>query len=130
MTASRAFCEHVSDLLADFGPIAIRRMFGGAGLFRDGLMFALIADDTLFFKVDDTTRPRYEAAGMGPFTYQRNGETAALGYYQATEAAMEDADLMRDLARDAFAVALRAQAGKKPPAGKKAAAKRAKKSRR
>lgn len=120
MTASREFCEHVSDLLQGFGPLSIRRMFGGAGVFRDGLMFALIADDTLYMKVDGTTRPTYEALGMGPFTYQRAGEVAALGFYQAPESAMEDAEELRDLAREAFAVALRAQAGKamKKPAPK------------
>lgn len=112
MTASRNFCDHVTDLLSGFGPVAVRRMFGGAGLFRDGVMFALIVADTLYLKVDDTTRPAYEAAGMGPFTYRRKGEAAALGYYQAPEAAMDDPEVMRDLARDAFAVALRAQAAK------------------
>jgi len=119
MTASHDFCDHVTDLLSGFGPVAIRRMFGGAGLFRDGIMFALIVSDTLYLKVDDTTRPGYEAAGMGPFSYQRKGDAAALGYYQAPEAAMDDAEIMRDLARDAFAVALRAHAAKKKPAAKR-----------
>ena len=120
MSASPEFCEHITDLLAGFGPVSIRRMFGGAGLFRDGIMFALIVSDTLYLKVDDTTRSAYETAGMGPFTYRRKGETAALGYYQAPEAALDDPELMRDLARDAFAVALRAQAAKakKKPAAK------------
>lgn len=119
MSASPEFCEHVADLLSGFGPVSIRRMFGGAGLFRDGIMFALIVSDTLYMKVDDTTRPGYEAEGMAPFTYQRKGEAAALGYYQAPEAAMDDPEVMRDLARDAFAVALRAQAAKKKPAARK-----------
>lgn len=119
MSASPEFCGHVTDLLSGFGPVSIRRMFGGAGLFRDGIMFALIVHDTLYLKVDDTTRPGYEAEGMGPFTYQRNGEAAALGYYQAPEAAMDDPDAMRDLARDAFGVALRAQAAKMPMARRK-----------
>ena len=112
MSASPEFCEHVTDLLSGFGFISICCMFDGAGLFRDGIMFALIVSDTLYLKVDDTTRPGYEAEGMGPFTYQRKGEAAALGYYQAPEAALDDPDTMRDLARDAFAVALRAQAAK------------------
>lgn len=120
MSASPEFCEHVTDLLSGFGPVSLRRMFGGAGLFRDGIMFALIVSDTLYMKVDGTTRPAYEAQGMGPFTYQRKGEAAALGYYQAPESAMDDPEEMRDLARDAFAVALRAQAQKKPARRKKA----------
>lgn len=119
MSASPEFCEHITDLLAGFGPVSIRRMFGGAGLFRDGIMFALIVSDTLYLKVDDTTRSAYEAAGMGPFTYRRKGETAALGYYQAPEAAMDDPDDMRALAHDAFGVALRAQAANRKPAAKR-----------
>ena len=124
MSASPEFCEHVTDLLSGFGPVSIRRMFGGAGLFRDGLMFALIVNDTLYVKVDETTRAGFEAEGMGPSTYPRKGETAALGYYQAPEAAMDDPDVLRDLARDAFAVALRAQARKKKPAAKTKKARR------
>lgn len=118
MAASPEFCAHVADLLAGFGPLSIRRMFGGAGLFRDGVMFALVVADTLYMKVDDATRPGYEAAGMGPFTYRRGGEAATLGYYQAPEAAMDDPDAMRDLAREAYAVALRAKKGTTGKKGK------------
>ena len=116
MTASREFCAHVTDLLSGFGPVAIRRRFGGAGVYRDGVMFALVAYDTLYLKVDGTTRPEYESAGMGPFTYEGKSEPVSLGYFQAPPETMEDADMLCDWAHKAYGVALRAKAGKKKPA--------------
>lgn len=122
MTASREFCEHVVDQLRRFGPVSIRRMFGGAGVFRDGLMFGLIADDMLYLKADDRTRPDFERAGMGPFTYEAKNETMSLSYFEVPPEAMEDADMLCDWARAAFDVALRAQAAKQRPAKEKARA--------
>lgn len=113
MSASREFCEHVTDLLSGFGPVAVRRMFGGAGVYRDGVMFALIAYDTLYFKVDDATRQDYERAGMGPFTYEGKTEPVTMSYFQTPPEAMEDGELLSECARKAFAAALRARA-KKP----------------
>ena len=85
----------------------MRRMFGGAGLCRDGLMFALIADDTLYLKVDDRNRPDFEAEGMTPFSYQRKGETAALkSYYEAPPELADDAEAFSAWARKAITAAL------------------------
>ena len=119
MTASREFCEHITDLLSGFAPVAIRRIFGGAGVYRDGVMFALVAYDTLYLKVDDATRPDYERVGMGPFTYEGKNEPVTMSYFQAPPDAMEDAELLCDCARKAYAVALRAKAGKKTKAKRK-----------
>ena len=119
MTASREFCEHLVDLLRTFGPVSIRRMFGGAGLYRDGVMFALVAYDTLYLKADARTRADFERAGMGPFTYEGKNEPVTMSYFQAPPDAMEDGDLLSDWARRAYDAALRAKAGKKP--AKKAA---------
>ena len=112
MTASREFCDYLVDLLRGFGPISIRRMFGGAGVYRDGLMFALIAYDTLYLKVDDETRPAFERAGMGPFTYEGKSEPVTMSYFQTPAEAMEDAELLTDWARGAYAAALRAKGAK------------------
>lgn len=112
MTASREFLDYLVDLLRPFGPVSIRRMFGGAGVYRDGLMFALVAYDTLYFKVDDQTRPAFERAGMGPFTYEGKAEPVTMSYFQAPSEAMEDADLLAGWARDAYAAALRAKVAK------------------
>ena len=58
------FVTHVVDMLEPLGPVSARRMFGGYGIFLDGMMFALVADDTLYLKVDDESRSEFAAAGL------------------------------------------------------------------
>ncbi len=74
MASGGGFRDHVLDLLAPLGPVAARPMFGGFGIYLDGVMFALIADDTLYLKVDEGTRPDYEAAGSAPFRPRPKGK--------------------------------------------------------
>ena len=79
-------------------------MFGGVGIYSSDLFFALIADDTLYFKVDDSTRPEFEARGMEPFRpFGDDGGT--MQYYQVPEDLLEDPDAMRPWVEKAMAVA-------------------------
>ncbi|MEZ5853670.1 MAG: TfoX/Sxy family protein [Hyphomicrobiaceae bacterium] len=88
-------------------------MFGGSGLFLDGVMFALIADGVLFFKSDEETRDAFAAEGCGPFTYARKGGQATLtSYWKAPEHLLDEPDDMLAWARDAHGVARRAAARK------------------
>jgi len=115
------FVSHCLELLAPLGRTSSRRMFGGHALYIDGLCMALIIRDTLYLKVDDTSRPLAERAGCQPFTYDtKTGERAALGYYTAPEESMESPAEMLPWARRALAAAVAARA--KAPARKKAAA--------
>ncbi|MFQ5953748.1 MAG: TfoX/Sxy family protein [Kiloniellales bacterium] len=113
MPASSAFCAHLVDLMQPLGPVAVRRMFGGAGVFRDGLMFGLIADDALYLKADEHNRGDFEARGLGPFTYQAKSKTTALSYYQAPPELMEDPEALAAWADKAYQAALRAAAAKR-----------------
>lgn len=115
------FASHVVDIMQVIGPVYAKRMFGGHGIFLDGLMFALIADNSLYLKVDDETRPAFDEQGLMPFTYQKKGSTASLSYYQAPEEAMEDLEKMRDWAVPAFEAALRAAARKHKKSTRKSA---------
>lgn len=114
------FVDHIVDLLGPFGATA-RRMFGGHGIFLDGLMFALIADNRLYFKVDDANRADFEAAGGEPFTYLRRGTPASLSYYSAPDDALEDPLALRDWANLGIAAARRATAVKRKTTRKKQA---------
>ena len=105
------FVRHILDLLEAFEGVSARRMFGGTGLFRDGLMFGLVFDDTLYFKVDDGNRADYEARALPPFLYERKGKTIALGYRQAPEESLEDEAVLAEWARRAWEAALRARPG-------------------
>ena len=68
MAVSNDFLEYMIDQLSAFGEVTARKMFGGAGLYRDGKMFCLVAEDVAYLKVDDTNRGKYEEVGSGPFS--------------------------------------------------------------
>ena len=104
------FVEHVLELLAPSGNVAARRMFGGFGIYRDGLMFALVADDVLYLKADGANRGEFEAAGAEPFTYRARRKQVILSYWRAPDEALESGTTMLAWARSAYAAALRAKA--------------------
>jgi DNA transformation protein len=115
---SAEFAEFLKDQLAGFGPVTVRKMFGGGGVYRDGLMFALIADEVVYFKADDTNRADFEAEGLGPFVYDaKGGRNIIMSYWRAPERCMDDPAEMADWARKAYAAALRAS---KPRSAKRA----------
>ena len=107
--ADPAYADFVLEQLEPLGGVSARRMFGGVGLFRDGLMFGIIAADTLYLKVDDGNRADYEAANAGPFLYTREGREVALSYYEAPAELFDDPDELSDWARRAFEAAIRAK---------------------
>lgn len=113
MTVSAGFSEFLKDQLSEFGAVTIRRMFGGAGIYRDGLMFALVASDVVYFKADDVNRPDFEALGLGPFVYAgKDGRNTIMSYWRAPESCLDDPSEMADWAARAFAAALRSRPGK------------------
>lgn len=101
------FADYVVELLAPLGAVAARRMFGGHGIYSDGLMFALIADQVLYFKCDEATQPQFESAGGRPFVYTSRNRRVTLGYWSAPEDAMESSALALPWARLALDAALR-----------------------
>ena len=104
---SRDFADYVVDLLRPLGPVRAKRMFGGFGLFLNGLMFALIIDDTLYFKADAVNRPTFTVRQMAPFEYLRQGRLVALSYLAAPAEALEDEQDLLALAKLGFEAALR-----------------------
>lgn len=114
MAVTPEYRAYIEDLVAPLGHVGTRRMFGGLGVFYRGLMFALIANDVLHFKVDERNRPDYEAAGMEPFSYQRKGKRATLGsYWQVPVDVLDAEDEFLIWARGAADAALRADAAKR-----------------
>jgi DNA transformation protein len=114
MAASREFLDFLTEQMAGFGPVTVKRMFSGAGFFRNGLMFALVARDAFFLKTDVTGRAAFEAEGLPPFTYPtKNGEHTLTSYWRAPERCLDDPDEMKLWCERAFAVAV-STASKKP----------------
>jgi DNA transformation protein len=101
------FTDHLHEVFGAFGPIELRRMFGGHGVWHQGLMIGLVFGDTLYIKVDDHTRGQFEAQGLGPFEYSRQGKTVVLSYYRAPEEMLESPAEAVAWARLAYAAALR-----------------------
>lgn len=114
MSVSNDYRDFVLEQLAGAGRVTPRRMFGGVGLYLDGLFFALIADDTLYFKTDDTNRLRFERAGSRPFCPYPDRPDRQMGYWEVPAEVLEDADELKRWAREALAVALKSRAARRP----------------
>jgi len=104
--------EFIRELFAVFGPVTIRRMFSGAGIFADGLMFGLVIRDAIHLKVDETTIPDFEREGSGPFAYTRGKKSGrpsqhALPYWRLPERLYDDPDELAVWAHRALAIAQR-----------------------
>ena len=111
MAVTEGFKNFVRDLLADFGPVTIRNMFGGAGIYADGVMFAILVDDTLYLKADEVSARAFAAEGKGPFTYRpKDRAPIAMSYWEAPERLLDDPEELVAWARRAHAVALAAKA--------------------
>ncbi len=121
MAALTAFHAFAQELFSGMGPVSVRRMFGGAGIFAGDLMFALIDDDTIFIKADDALKADLAALGSVAWTYLRANRTREMGYWRLPESALDDPDEAAEWGRRALAVA---KAKAKPKAKKKPAAKR------
>ncbi|MDX2309187.1 MAG: TfoX/Sxy family protein [Hyphomicrobium sp.] len=115
MTASAAYLELVADVLRPSGSVVVRRMFGGAGIYRNGLMFALVADDVLYLKFDTQTAEHFAGEGLEPFVYEKDGRQVAMSYRRAPERVFEDPDEALLWARRAFDAAIRSAAPKIRP---------------
>lgn len=119
MAVSASFKAFLLEQLNQVRPVTSRAMFGGLGLYADGLFFALADDDVLYFKADDSNRGDFERAGMGPF--RPFGDERAMAYFEVPAELLEDEETLAAWMAKALVVAGRAAASKKPrkPAGKK-----------
>ena len=114
MASSKEFADEVVGRLLPFGPVVARRMFGGFGIFLDGVMFGLIGFDNLFFKVDDGNQADYEAAAMEAFSYQGRDRPISMSYWRVPDPVFEDPVQMSEWAEKALAAARRAKSKEKP----------------
>lgn len=112
MPVSREYRDFVMEQLGRVTPVTARAMFGGVGVYADGLFFALMAGDTLYLKVDDANRGDFEAIGMGPF-HPFDDERHTMQYYELPAELLEDADALRPWVHKAVDVALRSRKRKK-----------------
>ncbi|HUU26079.1 MAG TPA: TfoX/Sxy family protein [Methyloceanibacter sp.] len=106
MAPSNGFKDFIKDQLAAFGPVSIRNMFGGAGVYADGVMFAIFADDTLYLKADDISARAFKAEGMTPFTYTPEGKApVAMSYWEVPPRLLEEPEELAIWAHQAHGIA-------------------------
>ncbi|CUT09634.1 TfoX domain protein [Bradyrhizobium sp.] len=111
--------EFLIDLFADFGPVAIRKMFSGYGISADGINFALSLRAGLFFRADEMTIPDYEAEGSKPFQYATRAKTVLVNsYWELPARLFDDSEELAQWARAALAAAQRGKVKKRPKAKK------------
>ena len=123
MPQPNEFVNHLLDLLRPLGDVRARAMFGGWGFYHAEKMFALVAFETFFVKVDDASRAEFEGVGMTPFTYEASsGKRTVMSYFTVPPDALESSPMLCEWARKGIEAAARADAGKRKP--KNAAAKR------
>ena len=125
MSISKDFADYCCELISGVGSPVAKRMFGGWGIYVDGVTIAIIADLTalgsgknekLYLKADDSSKAQFEAAGGQRFIYDAKGKSMGMNYYTATDEAMESPDAMLPWARLALRSALEAKAKAKPKA--------------
>lgn len=105
MPVSSDYQQYVLEQLARLPRVTSRRMFGAIGLYSDGIFFAILDNDTMFFKVDDSTRERYVERGCEPFRPYKDRPEVSMSYYQVPADVLEDTDELVPWARAAVRAA-------------------------
>lgn len=104
---SEALIEHLRDLFAPLGPISTRAMFGGHGVYFEGLIVGVIIGEALYLKTDEDTREAFRSAGCQPFVYEMKGRSVAMSYWSLPESALDSPESMQSWARLAIGAASR-----------------------
>jgi DNA transformation protein and related proteins len=111
--------EALKALFEPFGSVTVKRMFGGSGIYAEGLCFAIEADGEVFLKTDSLSRPNFSAAGSAPFTYVAKGQSRPTSYWSLPTTAHEDDEELRRWAGMGLEAARRAAAARAKPKGKR-----------
>jgi len=107
------YVEYLKEVFSEFGSIQPRRMFGGYGIFYKGLMFALVADDTLYLKADATISPYFTDRELEQFSYEKHGKSFKMSYYMAPEDIFDEQEEAKIWADRSYAAAVRSKKPKK-----------------
>ena len=109
----RSFHDYVvSDLLGDIDGVTSRAMFGGWGIYKDGLIFGIIFDGELYFKADETTRPNFEKLDSHPFVYKQGEQKSTMSYWLLPAEVQEDREMLIEFVNESVAVSRRAKTRK------------------
>lgn len=107
MAKNNEFVNYIMELMEPFEDVNIKSMFGGYGIFKNGLMFAIVANDALYFKVDAFNKFEFDRLELGPFMYAKGKKPTAMSYHRAPEEVFDSSDNMLLWAKLGFDAALR-----------------------
>ncbi|GGA82951.1 competence protein TfoX [Brucella endophytica] len=101
--------DDIHDLFASLGPIRIKRLFGGKGIYRDGLIIAIEYNGEILLKADEVSAHLFEEAGCAQWTYigKNRSKPVAMPYWSLPGDALDDPDIMKEWARRAYEAAVR-----------------------
>ncbi len=116
--------DDLKALFAPFGAITVKRMFGGAGIYAEGLCFAVESGGEVFLKADAETTGMFSGAGSSPFVYNAKGKRMTTSFWRLPSIAYDEPDELRRWAAMGLEAARRAAAAKAKPVRPKAASKR------
>jgi DNA transformation protein and related proteins len=120
MSASTEYTEYVLEMLEPIGPVHTGRFFGGVGILSGSVQFAMIMGNSLYFVVDDGTRPKYERAGMAPFSYTtKKGRVQVRKYFELPEDILTDPEQLRQWANESKRIAAKDKKPGKSPKQKR-----------
>ncbi|WP_436641918.1 TfoX/Sxy family protein [Microbaculum sp. FT89] len=109
MAISSEYAEFVTELFAAFGPVRLRRMFGGAGIFHDDVMIGLIADGTIFLRTDAALAADLAGEGSTPFVYSSQTRTVEMPYWRLPERLLDEPEEIAVWAQRAYQAAAQAR---------------------
>lgn len=101
------YTEFLQEVFEQFGPVTVRKMFGGYGLYYSGLMFGLVSDERVYLKVDAENTRFFEERWLGPFEYSRRGKTVKMSFFLAPEEILDDREEAALWAERSYRAALR-----------------------
>ncbi|MEO8002949.1 MAG: TfoX/Sxy family protein [Arenimonas sp.] len=107
MAKDDAYIEYLQELLEPLGKISAKKMFGGRGIYCNGVIMGLVIDEALYLKVDEQTKHLFMTAGCEPFVYEMKNKQVAMSYWSVPDDAMESSEQMLPWAKHAYAAALR-----------------------
>ncbi|MCT8974442.1 TfoX/Sxy family protein [Microbaculum marinisediminis] len=113
MAITSEYSDFVTELFAGFGPVRLRGMFGGTGIFHDDVMIGLIADGTIFLRTDAALAADMAAEGSTPFVYSSTSKTVEMPYWRLPERLIDEPDDLAAWARRAYQAAAQARKPKK-----------------
>ncbi len=114
MPQKSEYVDYLVEMLQALGDVRVRAMFGGWGFYLGEKIFAIVAADEFFVKVDAVSREEFAARGLQPFRYESKSKTYAMSYYRPPSEAMDDREALCDWAHKGIEAAERAAQTKKP----------------